>query len=84
MKKNFFEPELQRIELNLHENIATSTQTGMGYYFTTTLFACNVVNTGKLVFDVTEAEAAACLITGAMRTVLKFYPVDEVRPHFKK
>ena len=84
MKKKFFEPELQRIELNLHENIATSVQVNMGYYFTTTLFACTIVYTGKMVGQVTEAEAAACLISGAMRTVLQFYPVDEVRPYFKK
>ena len=84
MKKNFFEPELQRIELNLHENIATSMQVNMGYYFTTTLFSCTIVSTGKMVGQVTEAEAAVCLISGALRTVLKFYTVDKVRPHFKK
>ena len=84
MKKKFFEPELQRIELNLHENIATSMQVNMGYYFTTSLFGCAIVSTGKKVTEVTEAEAAVCLFSGAMRTVLKFYTVDEVRPYFKK
>ena len=84
MKKKFFEPELQRIELNLHENIATSVQVNMGYYFTTSLFGCTIVTTGKLVGEITETEATACLISGAMRTVLQFYPVDEVRPYFKK
>lgn len=84
MKKKFFEPELQRIELNLHENIATSTQVNWGYYFTTSLFDCTIVTTGKNVREVTDEEAAICLVSGALRTVLKFYPVDEVRPYFKK
>ena len=40
MKKVFVEPQIKRIELNMKENIASSVEQNMGYYFTYTLFTC--------------------------------------------
>ena len=85
MKKVFVEPDMQKIELNLRENIAASQQVNMGYYFTTSLFTCTIVTTGKRLSDgVTELEAAACLVSSRTRSIMQFYPREEVIPHFKR
>ena len=84
MKKVFIEPEMQKIELNLRENIAASQEVNMGYYFTVSLFSCNIVSTGQKVFDVTEEEAAVCLVSAKSRNIMKFYTREEVLPHFKR
>lgn len=85
MKKVFVEPAMQRIELNLQENIAASTQTGMGYYFWTSLFGCHIMNTGKYVGEIVdENEAIDCLAPSGMRSVMMFYPREEVLPHFRR
>lgn len=84
MKKVFIEPDMQKIELNLRENIAASTQVNMGYYFTVSLFGCTIVTTGKKVADVTEEEAVACLVSSQTRSIMQFYPREEVIPHFKR
>ena len=84
MKKVFIEPEMQKIELNLRENIATSNEMSMGYYFQVSLFACHIVSTGKFVGQVSEAEAAVCLVSTKSRNIMEFYPREEVLPHFKR
>ena len=88
MKKTFVEPAMHRIELNLRENIATSTQIAMGYYFTTSLFSCTIVTTGKGFFTeprITEEEAAVCLTTkNNARGVWQFYPREVVLPYFRR
>ena len=84
MKKVFVEPEMQKIELNLRENIAVSQQVNMGYYFTVSLFGCTIVTTGKHVSNITEAEAVACLVSSRTRSIMQFYPREEVIPHFKR
>ena len=84
MKKVFIEPEMQKIELNLRENIAVSSQVNMGYYFTVSLFSCHIVSTGKYVGQVSEDEASVCLVTGNARSIMRFYARDEVLPHFKR
>ena len=84
MKKVFIEPDMQKIELNLHENIASSTVVNMGYYFTTSLFSCTIVSTGKFVGEVTENEALVCLAAGNMRSIRIFVPREEVLPHFRR
>ena len=84
MKKTFIEPTMQKIELNLRENIAVSEQINMGYYFTVSLFACTIVTTGKFVGSVTEQEAEACLASSLSRSLMRLYSVEEVRPHFKR
>ena len=84
MKKIFVEPEMQRIELNLQENIATSEEISMGYYFKVSLFGCTIVETGKKVGDVTEQEAEICLVSSNARSVIYFYPREEVIPHFRR
>ena len=89
MKKIFVEPALHRIELNLRENIAASEGGGnqevnMGYYFTTTLFTCTIVTTGKTVGQVTEKEAEVCLVSSNTRSLRMFYPREDVLPHFKR
>jgi hypothetical protein len=85
VKKVFVEPDMQKIELNLRENIASSTEVNMGYYFTTDLFSCTIVTTGKRLSDgVTLEEAAACLFSSRTRSIMRFYPREEVIPHFKR
>ena len=76
---------LKKIELNLSENIASSTQINMGYYFLVTLFGCTIQYTGKKISEVTEAEAETCKINynakiGGGRIVSE----DEARPYFKR
>ena len=84
MKKVFVEPKMKRIELNMKENIASSMEYNMGYYFTYSLFQCTIVTTGKYIGGVSEAEAEVCKMSTRVRigggTVV---PVEEVRPHFR-
>ena len=48
MKKEFIEPKMQRIELNLKENIATSQMISSGgILFMVSETGCYVVSTGK-------------------------------------
>ena len=86
MKKVFVEPEMQIIELNLHENIAASGQTIIGYNFLTEMFTCNVVYTGKKIFEVTQEEANLCAVyaQAKSRSLMIFYPIEQVRPHFRR
>lgn len=83
MKKTFIEPDMRKIELNLSENIATSSQDSMGYRFWVTLFSCTIQDTGKYLGQFTEAEAENCKIFANARmgggTVV---PVDEARLYF--
>ena len=83
MKKVFLEPDAKRIELNLRENIATSSQISMGYYFNVTLFSCTIQTTGKFVGLVTEQEAAVCLVANNARSMGVIIPREEVLPHFR-
>ena len=84
MKKVFVEPKIKRIELNMKENIASSLEYSMGYYFTHSLFNCTIVTTGKTVSGVTEAEAEVCRMNGNAKigggTIV---PASEVRPYFR-
>lgn len=86
MKKVFVEPEMQIIELNLHENIASSEQILVGYNFLTLMLTCTVVYTGKTVWQVTETEAEGCAVyaSAKARSITMFYPREEVLPHFKR
>lgn len=85
MKKVFVEPEMQRIELNLQENIAVSTEASMGYYFYVSLFTCEIQTTGKKLSEgVTEKEAAACLVTRALRSLGMIIPREDVLPYFRR
>ena len=83
MKKVFLEPEMRKIELNLRENIATSSQISMGYYFNVTLFSCTIQSTNKFVGQVTEQEAAVCLVSANARSLGMIIPREEVLPHFR-
>lgn len=86
MKKVFVEPKMKRIELNLKENIASSVQVSMGYYFLVTLFNCTIQNTGKKLSDgVTEAEAVACIINANAKIGGGIIvPQNEIRPYFRR
>lgn len=84
MKKVFIEPEMQKIELNLRENIAASQEISMGYYFKVTLFSCTIVSTNKFVSQVTESEAAVCIASPLARSIMEFYPREQVLPHFRR
>ena len=84
MKQVFVEPKLKKIELNMKENIASSIQQSMGYYFMVTLFSCTIVTTGKFVGSTTEEEAEPCLINPNARIGGGIIvPVDEVRSYFR-
>lgn len=84
MKKEFVEPKLKRIELNMKENIASSGEVSMGYYFNVSLFSCTIQSTNKLINDgVTDKEAEVCLVSTRSRIGGgMIFPVEEVRPHF--
>ena len=83
MKKVFLEPEMRKIELNLRENIATSSQISMGYYFNVSLFSCTIQSTNKFVGQVTEQEAAVCLVSANTRSLGMIIPREEVLPYFR-
>lgn len=86
MKKVFVEPEMHKIELNLQENIAASGQTIIGYNFLSQMLTCTVMYTGKTVFQVTATEAEGCAVyaSSKARTVVRFYPIEQVAPNFKR
>ena len=89
MKKVFVEPEMQIIELNLHENIAASGQTIIGYNFLTEMLYCPIVHTQKYITDfstgkLTMAEANTCAVYAQARSLMRFYPIEEVRPYFRR
>ena len=83
MRKVFVEPEVHRIELNLHENIAASIQITMGYLFQVDLFGCPIVSTEKIFPNFTEKDAEICAATSYARSLMRFYPREEVIPYFK-
>ena len=88
MKKVFVEPEMQVIELNLQENIAASGQTIIGYNFLSEMLFCPIVYTGKFISDVasgklTMAEANTCAVYAQTRSIMRFYPKEEVLPYFR-
>lgn len=91
MKKVFVEPEMQIIELNLHENIAASGQTIIGYNFLTEMPACPIVYTGKVIMDfatgkltIEEANTCAVYAQAKSRSLMRFYPIEEVLPYFRR
>lgn len=86
MKKVFVEPEMQIIELNLNENIASSTQDDDYYIrFLVQIHQCLVVNTGKYENEVTVGEAfvGGCINFSQMRSIGVSVPLDEVRPFMR-
>ena len=89
MKKVFVEPEMQVIELNLQENIAASGQTLIGYNFLSEMLYCPIVYTGKYITDVisgnlTLEEANQCAVYAQTRSIMRFYPKEEVLPYFRR
>ena len=91
MKKVFVEPEMHKIELNLQENIAASGQTIIGYNFLSEMLFCPIVYTGKYITDVasgnlTMEEANKCAVYAQTkaRSLMRFYPKEEVLPYFRR
>ena len=90
MKKTFFEPELQKIELNLCENIAASETTGDMFVqvLQASYFSCTVQRTGKLIFNCSEADLRSCTVYGsagaATWSLGRTYPVKELLPHINR
>ena len=89
MKKVFVEPEMQIIELNLHENIAASGQTIIGYNFLSEMLYCPIVYTQKYITDfatgkLTMAEANTCAVYAQARSIMRFYPKEEVLPYLRR
>lgn len=92
MKKTFFEPEVQKIELNLRENIAASEPSGDMYVkvLQDNYFTCTVHNTQKLIFNCTEADLRSCTIYGSAATATatwrreKTYPLKELLPYIER
>lgn len=92
MRKVFIEPALQKIELNLRENIASSSDEDDGHMYIKVLkgdyFSCFVMNTGKLIFaGLSEAELQSCTVYGADSAAKWSYgrniPMEELRPYIK-
>lgn len=90
MKKTFFEPEVQKIELNLRENIATSETSGDMFIkvLQADYFSCTVHSTGKLIFYCTESDLKTCTVYGsagaAVRGLEKTFPLRELLPYIKR
>ena len=90
MKKTFFEPEMQKIELNLRENIAASEQDGHMYVkvMQADYFSCKVHNTGKLIFYCTEEDLKSCTVYGSAAASTwsreKVFPLKELLPYIKR
>ena len=90
MKKTFFEPEVQKIELNLRENIAAS-ETGSDMYvkvLQNNYFSCTVHRTGKLIFNCTESDLKTCTFYGSSDTAVwgleRTFPLRELLPYIKQ
>ena len=90
MKKTFFEPEVQKIELNLRENIATS-ETGSDMFvkvLQANYFSCTVHRTGKLIFNCTESDLRTCTFYGSVGTAVwgleRTFPLRELLPYIKR
>ena len=89
MKKNFLEPKAQRIELNLRENIATSSDPGADAYIKVVqanYLSCRVHQTGKLIFECTEADLLTCTVYGTSSTTWSFgknFPIEELLPYIR-
>lgn len=90
MKKIFFEPEVQKIELNLRENIAAS-EMGSDMFvkvLQANYFSCTVQRTGKLIFNCTESDLKTCTVYGsagaAVRSLEKTFPLRELLPYIKR
>lgn len=91
MKKIFFEPEVQKIELNLRENIATSETSGDMFVkvLQSNYFSCTVHRTGKLIFNCTESDLKTCTVYGSAgeATVWRLertFPLRELLPYIKR
>ena len=89
MKKVFLEPEVKRIELNLRENIATSSDPG-GALFVKVLqsdyFSCKVQATGKLIFHCNEEDLQSCTVYSTSSATWSFgktFPIEELLPHIR-
>ncbi len=90
MKKIFFEPEVQKIELNLRENIAASETSGDMFVkvLQANYFSCTVHRTGKLIFNCTESDLKTCTVYGSAGTAVwsleRTFPVRELLPYIKQ
>ena len=90
MKKPFFEPEVQKIELNLRENIASSETTSDMYVkvLQANYFTCTVHRTGKLIFNCNEADLKTCTVYGsagaAAWSIGTAFPIRELIPYIKR
>lgn len=85
MKKRFIEPEMQRIELNLRENIATSADNHAYIKLLSSDYAvCTVQNTGKFIFaGLTEQEVRSCTVYGMARSFGANVPIEELLPYIR-
>jgi hypothetical protein len=89
MKKTYFEPEVQKIELNLCENIAASGNDMYVKVLQANYFSCTVQRTGKLIFNCTESDLKTCTVYGSaggatVWSLEKKFPLEELLPHIKR
>ena len=90
MKKIFFEPEVQKIELNLRENIAASEPSSDMFVkvLQANYFSCTVQRTGKLIFNCTESDLKTCTVYGSAGAAVwgleKSFPLRELLPYIKR
>lgn len=89
MKKTFFEPEVQKIELNLRENIAASEADNMFVkVMQASYFSCTVHSTGKLIFNCTESDLKTCTVYGSAAAAVwrleRTFPLRDLLPYIKR
>ena len=86
MKKKFVEPKIKRIELNLNENIANSSQLMASYHvLISDLISCTLHNTGEFMMNLMMAgrfdliETCKVYINPNARIFGALVPEDEAR-----
>ena len=90
MKKTFFEPEVQKIELNLRENIAASESDDNMFVkvMQASYFSCTVHSTGKLIFNCTESDLKTCTVYGSAGASVwrleRTFPLRDLLPYIKR
>ena len=94
MKKVFVEPKMQRIELNLRENIAASggpeEDPDSSIHIkllseTWNVTGCTVQYTGKLIFNCNESDLQSCIVRNInTRSAGSFLPLEEALPYIRR
>ena len=84
MKKVFVEPSIKKIEINMRESIAASTDI-LGYHFLTTMRGCTIQDTGFYIWDdFQDPQVSSCLIYASEASTFgTVVPQAEVRLYMR-